>query len=70
MENNLSLPFMDSLEGDRNQRTFEGEQRTIETLKDSLITNMYMWSRGFLLGDGQEGPTYLLSFIEWLGSFS
>ena len=53
-----------------NQRTFEGEQCTIQALEDSLITNLYMWSQGFLLGGRQEGLAYLLDFIELLGSFS
>ena len=53
---------------EQNQRTFEGEQHTIQALKSSLITNLYIWSQGFILGDGQESLTSLLDFIEWSGS--
>ena len=52
---------------EQNQRTFEGEQHTIQALKSSLITNLYIWSQGFILGDGQESLTSLLDFIEWSG---
>ena len=41
---------------ERNRGTFEGKQCTIQALKDSLITNLYLWSQGFLLGDDQRGP--------------
>ena len=29
---------------EQNRRTFEGEKRTIQALKDLLITNLYLWS--------------------------
>ena len=47
---------------EQNQRIFKWEQCIIQALKDSLITNMLLWSRGFLLGDEQEGQLvcYLL----------
>ena len=47
-----------------NQRTFEGVQHINQSLKDSLISNVYIWSRSSFIVDGQIGPLSLIDFIE------
>ena len=69
LENSPSLPFLDNLEGMKT-RTFEGEQHTIQSLKDSFLANPYMWSHGYLLVDGLTGPHSLIDFIDCLYSKS
>lgn len=48
------------------RKTFERMQNTDQSLKDSLISNLYAWSRRYLIVDGQSGPLSLMDFIEWL----
>ena len=53
---------------EHNQRTFERVQRANQSLKDSLISVLYMWSCGYVLVDGQAGLLSLIDFVEWLCS--
>lgn len=45
-------------------RTFEGVQCTSQSLKNSRISNPYMWSQGYLIVDGQASPLSVIDFIE------
>ena len=52
---------------EHNWRTFEGCS-ALTSLKDSLISNLYMWFYGYLLVDDQAGLLSLIDFIEQLCS--
>ena len=43
MENN-PLCLIWTIWKEQNETTFEGEQHTIQALKDSLITALFLWS--------------------------
>ena len=54
MENNSSIPFLDNP---------EGKQCINQYLKDYLISDLYTWSWGYLIVDGQTNPPSLIDFI-------
>ena len=51
---------------ERNRRAFKNEEQSIQHLKCVFLCNLWNWSRLFL----SSGPSSILDFVDWVGSFS
>ena len=52
----IIFAFFGQIERNKTEEPLKGSKHTIQSFKDSLITNLYMQSHGYLLVDDQTGP--------------
>ena len=52
----IIFAFFGQIERNKTEEPLKGSKHTIQSFKDSLITNLYMQSHGYLLVDDQTSP--------------
>lgn len=59
------MRFLDSLEGDMNQRMFENKEQSVHALKSLFLSIIFfLWLKLCI----DEGSMPLIDFVDWLDS--